>query len=127
MASDDIKRILIVEDDANIALSLEFLMAQQGYEVAIASDGDTALAMASTFMPHLVLLDIMLPNRNGFDVCQALRASAAHAGLRIIMLTARGREEEAAKGCALGADRYITKPFATHELLDTAHRLLGAA
>lgn len=121
------KRILIVEDESSIALSLEFLMHREGHQTRIADDGDLALEAAREFKPHLVLLDIMLPRRNGFDVCKELRLPPLQQGMRIVMLTARGRDTEIAKGYGSGADSYITKPFSTHELLDTVRQLLRTA
>jgi DNA-binding response OmpR family regulator len=118
------KRILIAEDEPNIVISLEFLMQRGGYEIRTVSNGEEALRAAREFKPHLLLLDIMLPLRNGFEVCQLIRESPELNAVKIIMLTAKGRESEIAKGLALGADAYITKPFATRELLETVGRLL---
>jgi DNA-binding response OmpR family regulator len=117
-------RVLIVDDEPNIVISLEFLMKQQGYETATAADGRAALSEADRFRPNLVLLDITLPELDGFQVCEQLRAEHG-ADMGIIMLTARGREAEVAKGLALGADAYVTKPFSTRDLVDTVHKLLG--
>ena len=119
------KRVLIAEDEPNIVASLEFLLKQIGCEIRTAVTGEDALKAASEFRPDLMLLDVMLPLRSGFEVCQTVRANAALNRIKIIMLTAKGRETEVAKGLALGADAYITKPFATRELLDTVKRLLG--
>ena len=119
------KRVLIAEDEPNIVASLEFLLKQIGCEIRTAATGEDALKAASEFRPDLMLLDVMLPLRSGFEVCQTVRANAALNRIKIIMLTAKGRETEVAKGLALGADAYITKPFATRELLDTVKRLLG--
>ena len=117
-------RILIADDEANIVLSLEFLMRHAGYEVKSAADGEAALREIESFRPDLVLLDVMLPLRDGFEVCQRIRDNPEHRGMKIVMLTAKGREVEVAKGLALGADLYITKPFATRELLASVERLL---
>jgi two-component system, OmpR family, alkaline phosphatase synthesis response regulator PhoP len=119
------RRILIADDEPNIVISLEFLMQRNGYEVMTASDGDQALSLLNDFRPDLILLDIMLPLRNGFEVCQRIRESAAWKHTKIVMLTAKGREVEVTKGLALGADVYITKPFATRELLARVRQLLG--
>jgi DNA-binding response OmpR family regulator len=118
------KRVLVAEDEPSIVLSLEFLLREAGFEVITAQNGATALALAEQHKPDLVVLDIMLPLVNGFEVCRALRADPALRGLRIVMLTARGREHEVEKGLALGADAYITKPFATRELVKTIKELL---
>jgi len=120
------KRILIAEDDTNILISLEFLMRQARYDTRTVINGRDALDTAREFRPHLVLLDVMLPLKNGFEVCEAMRALPELAGMNIIMLSAKGRDSEIAKGYALGADAYITKPFATRELIDTVQRLLEA-
>ena len=109
-------KVLIVDDEPNIVLSLEFLMKQQGYETRVARDGDEALAEVERFRPDLVLLDVMLPRRDGFEVCQRLRADG-WSELKILMLTAKGRDVEIEKGLALGADGYVTKPFSTAELV----------
>jgi DNA-binding response OmpR family regulator len=118
-------RVLIADDEPNIVISLEFLMKQQGYETHVARDGDEALAEVESFRPDLVLLDVMLPRRNGFEVCQKLRADG-WTDLRIVMLTAKGRDVEIEKGLALGADAYVTKPFSTGELVERVASLLEA-
>jgi DNA-binding response OmpR family regulator len=117
------RRVLIVEDEPNIVLSLEFLMRQKGYETRVARDGDEALAEVDRFRPDLVLLDVMLPRRDGFEVCQTLRAGG-WTDLKIVMLTAKGRDTEVAKGIALGADAYVTKPFSTRALVARVEDLL---
>ncbi len=119
-------RILIVEDDPNILISIEFLLKNAGYEVAVACDGGQALVSARDWQPDLVVLDIMLPVVNGFEVCRQLRESCELKNIKILMLTARGRESEVEKGLALGANAYLTKPFATRELIETTRRLLSA-
>jgi DNA-binding response OmpR family regulator len=121
------KKILIVDDEPNIVISLEFLMKKEGFEVAIANDGEDALAKVDSFGPDLVLLDVMMPRKSGFEVCEALRADAARSALKIVMLTAKGRDTEVAKGLAIGADAYMTKPFSTKELLAMVKAMLGVA
>ena len=116
-------KVLIVDDEPNIVTSLEFLMRRRGYETRVAADGDLALEEAERFQPDIVLLDVMLPRRDGFEVCQQLRATG-RSDLKIVMLTAKGRETEIAKGMAMGADAYVTKPFSTRELVDQVARLL---
>jgi DNA-binding response OmpR family regulator len=118
------KRILIVEDDPNILISLNFLMSNCGYETRTCGDGHSAVAQAASFLPHLVLLDIMLPGQNGYEVCRALRTSPAHAHTRIVMLSAKGRDHEIAAAHEIGVDAYLTKPFSTREVIDTVRRLL---
>ena len=119
-------KVLIVDDEPNIVLSLEFLMNQQGYETRVARDGDEALAEVEGFRPDLVLLDVMLPRRDGFEVCQRLRADG-WSELKILMLTAKGRDVEIEKGLALGADGYVTKPFSTAELVARVTDMLERA
>lgn len=121
------KSILVVDDEPNIVLSLEFLMTQAGYEVRIARDGNAALESVVEKIPDLILLDLMIPGRDGYDVCQTLRRSEEWARIPIIMLTAKGREVEKEKGLALGANEYVTKPFSTAELTKRVKELLGDA
>ncbi|MGZ8298885.1 MAG: response regulator transcription factor [Rhodoplanes sp.] len=111
-------RVLVVDDEANILLSLEFLMKKAGYEVRTARDGEEALAEMRKARPDLVLLDVMMPKRNGFDVCEMIRANPEWKDVRVIMLTAKGRDVEREKGLAVGADDYITKPFSTREVVE---------
>jgi DNA-binding response OmpR family regulator len=120
-------KILVVDDEPNIVLSLEFLMKQAGFQVRTASDGEAALAAVAVERPDLMLLDVMMPRKNGYEVCQAVRANPDWKGIRIIMLTAKGREVEREKGMALGADDYITKPFSTQEVVDRVRELLAEA
>ena len=119
------KRVLVVEDEPNIILSLEFLVKEAGYEVRVARDGEAALEAVAEATPDVVLLDLMIPKRDGYDVCQTIRANPAWKDVRIIMLTARGREAEKEKGLALGADDYIIKPFSTRELTQKLKQMLG--
>ena len=116
--------IVVADDEPNILISLEFLLQRAGYEVTLARDGDEALAAIRRVRPRLVLLDVMMPGKTGFEVCQALRADEAIAGTRVLMLTAKGRDTDIAKGLALGADAYMTKPFSTKELLQKVQALL---
>ncbi|MBI4741038.1 MAG: response regulator [Betaproteobacteria bacterium] len=120
------KKVLIADDEQNIVISIEFLLRREGFEVVVASDGEAALVKAREEKPDLVLLDVMMPKMNGFDVCQALRADPELAGMRVLMLTAKGRETEVSKGLGLGADAYMTKPFSTKELVAQVRALLGA-
>lgn len=118
------KKVLIVDDETNIVISLEFLMEQAGYELRLAANGREALEQVAAFEPDLILLDVMMPHINGFDVCRRIRENPAWQNVKIIMLTAKGREVEMAKGLALGADAYITKPFSTKELLAQVRHIL---
>ena len=121
------QNVLVVDDEANILLSLQFLMKKAGYDVRTAKDGDEALAEIERSAPDLVLLDVMMPKRDGFDVCQQIRANPKWKNVRIIMLTARGRDIERDKGLALGADDYIVKPFSTKDAIERVEAVLGGA
>jgi two-component system, OmpR family, alkaline phosphatase synthesis response regulator PhoP len=118
-------RILIVDDEPNIVISLEYLMKREGWETAVAADGEAALAALEKAPPDLVILDVMLPRMNGFEVCRRIRADPRWRSLRILMLTAKGRETEVEKGLGLGADAYVTKPFSTKDLVAQIRTLLG--
>ncbi len=120
------KKVLIVDDEPNIAISVEFLMRREGFEVLVAHDGEEGLARTRSDRPDLVVLDVMMPKLDGFEVCKAIRAEPDLQGVRILMLTAKGRAAEIEKGLSLGADAYIPKPFATRELVAKAKELLGA-
>lgn len=117
--------VLVVDDEANIVTSLEFLMRQLKLDVRVAGDGDAALDEINRQAPDLVLLDVMLPRRDGYSVCRAIRANAAWNGMKIIMLTAKSRDEEREMGLAAGADSYIVKPFSTRDVTAQVKKLLG--
>jgi DNA-binding response OmpR family regulator len=119
------KKILIVDDEPNIVISLEFLMKREGFQVTVAVDGEEALRKIAELEPDLVLLDIMMPRKSGFEVCQEVRANPAWAAIKLIMLTAKGRDTEVQKGMALGADAYVTKPFSTKDLVIKVRSVLG--
>jgi DNA-binding response OmpR family regulator len=119
------KRVLIVDDEPNIVLSVEFLMQREGHDVVTARDGQEAIDMLVGTKPDLMILDVMMPRKNGFEVCAEVRADPDFSGMPILMLTAKGREAEMKKGMSLGADAYITKPFSTHELVTRVHELLS--
>jgi len=119
-------KILIADDEPNILISLEFLMKREGYEVVLARDGQDAIDAIRREQPALVLLDVMMPIKTGFDVCHEVRANDATKDTLIVMLTAKGRDTDVAKGLALGANAYMTKPFSTKELVQKVRELLGA-
>lgn len=118
------KKVLIVDDETNIVISLQFLMEQVGYRVDVARTGEEALEKIAVFLPDLILLDVMLPGVSGYDICQRVRQTPAWQAMKIVMLTAKGRDVERAKGLALGANAYVTKPFSTKELLAEVQRQL---
>lgn len=120
-------RILVAEDEPSIVVSLEFLLREAGYQVTVARDGEAALRAAEEIKPDLMVLDVMLPGVNGFEVCRRARQTPALRKIPILFLTARGFENEIRKGMALGATAYMTKPFATRELVATVGELLRAA
>ena len=120
------KKVLIADDEPNIVISLEYLLKRDGYHVLVARDGQEALDTIRLMTPELVLLDVMLPSLSGFEVCRAIRDNPAWNRIRVVMLTARGRDAEVSKGLALGANAYVTKPFSTKELLAQIRAQLDA-
>jgi len=121
------QRVLIIDDEPNIVTALEFLLEKRGYQVKVAANGEDALAEVAAFRPDLVLLDVMMPKVSGYEVCQRMRADPRWQGIKIVMLSAKGREVEVSKGMSLGADLYVTKPFSSAELVATIDRLLSGA
>ena len=121
------KRVLVVDDEPNIVMSLRFLMEREGFEVEVAESGPAALRALEGPPADLVLLDVMIPEFDGFEVCRQLRERPAWQQTKVIMLTAKGREVEREKGLALGADAYVTKPFSTRELVARVKTMLGDA
>ena len=121
------KKVLIVDDEINIVTALEFLLQKSGYEVMAAPNGDEALQRVESFAPDLVLLDVMMPRISGYEVCRRMRERADWKHIKIIMLSAKGREAEVSKGVSLGADLYVTKPFSNNELVGKIGELLGGA
>ena len=118
--------VLVVDDEPSIVRALTYLLSRASLDVQIAKDGEEALAAIEAHRPSLVLLDVMLPKRDGFEVCEMIRANPDWRDIRIIMLTARGRDADREKGLALGADAYLTKPFSTREVLAKVQKILAA-
>ncbi|WP_020395996.1 response regulator transcription factor [Thiolinea disciformis] len=118
------RKVLIADDEPNILLSLEFLMKREGYQVVVAKDGQEALDTIAREKPDLVLLDAMMPKKTGYEVCNEVRSNADYKNTLILMLTAKGRDTDIAKGMALGADAYMVKPFSTKELAQKVKELL---
>jgi DNA-binding response OmpR family regulator len=118
------KEILIVDDEPSIVVPIQFLMEQQGYSVLVAENGEDALDVIYKYKPDLILLDIMLPRIDGYEVCEIVRLNPEYRNVKIIFLTAKGREVEIAKGLALGANAYITKPFSNTQLVAKVKELL---
>lgn len=119
------KKVLIADDEPNIVTSIEYLMEKSGYEVRIARNGDEAIALVESFLPDIVLLDVMMPRMSGYEVCQKIRARPEWQHIKIVMLSAKGREAEVNKGISIGADIYVTKPFSNHDLIAEIDALLG--
>jgi DNA-binding response OmpR family regulator len=117
------KEILIVDDEPDVVVPIQFLMEQQGYSVMAAHRGEDALDLIYHYKPDLVLLDIMLPGIDGWEVCEIIRLNQNYRDIKIVFLTAKGRDEDIAKGLALGADAYITKPFSNAVLVATVNKL----
>jgi DNA-binding response OmpR family regulator len=121
------KEILIVDDEPAVVVPIQFLMEQQGYLVMVAERGEDALDLIYQYKPDLVILDILLPGIDGYEVCEIIRLDPNCRDVKIIFLTAKGREVDIAKGLSLGADAYITKPFSNTELVATVKELLEKA
>ena len=119
------KRILIIEDDLSILRGLKDILGEEGYEVVAALDGEAGLRLAREKNPHLIVLDVMLPGMDGFQLCRKLRKEEC--SVPILMLTARGEEADRVKGLDLGADDYVAKPFSLPELLARIRALLRRA
>jgi two-component system, OmpR family, phosphate regulon response regulator PhoB len=119
------RRVLVVEDDDSIALALEYLVTRAGHGHARIADGAEALPFIRATRPDLVLLDVMLPGVSGFDICQGVRGDPTLAGVKILMMTARGSAVERRRGMELGADGFVTKPFDVRELRDEVNKLIG--
>lgn len=117
-------RILIADDEPNIVVALEFLLQQSGFEVRVARNGEEALDLLEACTPDLVLLDVMMPKKNGYEVCARIRERPDWRHIKVIMLSAKGRDAEVNKGLAIGADLYVTKPFSTRELMAKIKGLL---
>ena len=118
------KKVLIADDEPSIVAAVEFLLQRGGYEVHVARDGDEALRLVEATHPDLVLLDVMMPQKSGYDVCKRIRERSDWRHIKIIMLSAKGRDAEVSKGLTMGADIYVTKPFSTRELMDKIKGLL---
>lgn len=120
----DNKKILIVDDEPNIVLSLDYLVRKKGYTPFIARNGSEALSIAHAEIPDLILLDIMMPDIDGYEVCQTLKSDERFAATKIIFLSAKSKKEDIEKGLQMGADKYFAKPFSTKQLLQEMVDLL---
>ena len=118
------KKILIADDEPSIVAAIEFLLQQGGYEVHVARNGEEALELVEACVPDLVLLDVMMPKKSGYEVCTRIRERADWRHIKVVMLSAKGRDAEVNKGLSMGADLYVTKPFSTRELMAKINALL---
>ena len=121
------RKILIADDEPNIVTALEFLLKRSGYDVRTVANGEEALAALAADPPDVVLLDIMMPVKSGYEVCQRMRERPEWRGIKIVVVSAKGREADVSKGLSVGADLYVTKPFSTQELLDQINGLFTDA
>lgn len=119
------KKVLLVEDNPVIITSLEFLMMQNGYDVFTADNGKDAIDLAERHLPDLILLDVMLNSSSGYEICKTLRKRENMAQSKIVLLSALGQVKDLQKGLDSGADKYVTKPFSTRDLVKTVKELLG--
>ena len=119
------RRVLLIEDEPNIIEAIRFILSRDGWRVDTHSDGETALAAIRARTPDLVILDVMLPNRSGYDILNDLRKDAAFVELPVLMLTARGQRKDRDLAEKLGASRFMTKPFSNGEILSTVRELVG--
>ncbi len=119
------KTVLIVDEEQNVVIPLEFLLERHGYHVQVAYSGEEAIESIINHKPDLILLDIMLPGIDGFEVCEIVRLKPEWRDIKIVFLTARDRDIDILKGMVLGADVYITKPFSKKEVVDNIESLLG--
>lgn len=121
--SSETKKVLIVDDEPNILMSLEFLMHKEGYQVFVARNGAEALTIINQETPDLIILDIMMPEVDGYEVCQLVKVNPSTNHIKIIFLSAKTKDEDIKKGYDLGADLYITKPFSTRNLVKKVKEL----
>ncbi|MCZ7597949.1 MAG: response regulator [Gammaproteobacteria bacterium] len=119
------QRVLIAEDEPHIVESLRFILDLEGYEVRTVIDGREVVDAVRRYMPNVVILDVMMPNRNGFEVLKSLKADSELASVPVLMLTAKGQERDRATALGLGADVFVTKPFSNRDVLDRVRRLAG--
>lgn len=118
-------KILVVDDEPNIVMTLEYFLRRKGFEVFIARNGQEALTAIAEQHPDLVLLDIMMPDVDGYEICEEVRRQPEYAGMRIVFVSARSRQEDIERGYAVGADLYVQKPFSNRDLLQNIQTLLS--
>lgn len=119
------RRVLIADDEPHLVRSLSFVLGKEGYEVLTASDGEEAIAKVRESRPDLVFLDVMMPKRNGYEVCADIKSSPELKETRVIILTAKGQETDRSQGMQAGADDFLTKPFSPMAVLARVKEILG--
>jgi len=119
------KKILIVDDEPHVIKSLTFVLTREGYDVSSAENGEDAMTKIRQSKPSLVFLDVMMPKKNGYEVCREVKKDSGLRDIRVIMLTAKGQETDREKGLDVGADEFMTKPFSPMRILDKVKELLG--
>ena len=124
MADKTNTKVLLVDDEPNILVALEFLVKKEGYRVFKAQNGEQALAAMAAEQPNIVLLDVMMPGMDGFELARKIRANGKYDHTRIIFLTAKGTQEDRFQGYATGGEVYITKPFDNDELINTINEVV---
>ena len=119
------KRILVVDDEPHVIRSLTFVLSKEGYDVASAENGEDALAKIRALRPDLVFLDVMMPKKNGYEVCREVKKDSVLSDIRVIMLTAKGQESDREQGLSAGTDEFLTKPFSPIGVVEKVRELLG--
>ncbi len=119
------KKILIADDEPNIVMTLDFLMRKQGYEVFLALDGQEAVEMIERETPDLAILDIMMPNLDGYEVCQFIKKNPSYKHCKVVFLSAKSKDIDIQYGLSIGASAYLSKPFSTRELTEQVRQLLA--
>lgn len=119
------KKILVVDDEPHVIKSLTFVLTKEGYDVSSAENGEDAMIKIRQSKPSLVFLDVMMPKKNGYEVCQEVKKDSGLRDIRVIMLTAKGQEADREKGLDVGADEFMTKPFSPMGIVDKVKELIG--
>jgi len=119
------RKILVVDDEPNVVKSLTFVLRKEGYDVSSAANGEDAMIKIQQSKPNLMFLDVMMPKKNGYEVCQEVKSNSSLSDIHIIILTAKGQEADREKGLNAGADEFMTKPFSPMMVVDKVKELLG--
>ena len=119
------KKILVVDDEPHVLRTLTFVLTKEGYEVSSAGDGEEAMAKVRESKPNLMFLDVMMPKKNGYEVCQELKSNSSFSDIHVVMLSAKGQEADKEKALNLGADEFMSKPFSPLGVIKKVKELLG--